>query len=65
MAPRPERKPTRRRFTLIQVRRRIKAILLEVAAIGGGYDLTAAELRLRALALQVRVQELIDRFPRG
>jgi len=64
MAQRPERKSTRRPFTLPQLRRRLKAVLLDMAAIGGGYGLTTGELRLRALAAQVRVQEMLDRFPR-
>ena len=64
MARRPRQKtPQRRIFTLYQVRRRLKAHLLELAAIGGAYHLERGEIRRRVLASMATVQELLDRFP--
>jgi hypothetical protein len=41
----------------------LKALTLELAAIGGAYDQSAGELRRRVLALLASVHELIARFP--
>ena len=58
MARRPPRQ-----FTITQARRRLKALALEIAAIGGAWDQSAGELRRRVLGLLGTVKELIDRFP--
>ena len=64
MARRPHQNtPNRRKFTLPQIRKRLKAHLLELRAIGGGYYLSTGELRARIIALSVAVQETLDRFP--
>jgi hypothetical protein len=64
MARRPRQKtPNRRYFTLYQIRRMLKAHLLELAAIGGAYHLEKGEIRRRVLGSMATVQELIDRFP--
>ena len=52
-----------RRFTIPQAKRRLKAHVLEIAAIGGSFDLSAGELRRRILALLATLHELIARFP--
>jgi hypothetical protein len=54
---------TQGNFTLRAIKRRLKALFLELAAIGGAYDQSAGELRRRVLALQATVHELIARFP--
>jgi hypothetical protein len=58
MARRPPRN-----FAIPQARRRLKAVALEMAAIGGAYDHSAGELRRRILALLATVHELLARFP--
>jgi hypothetical protein len=58
MARRPPRA-----FTPHQARRRLKAVALEMAAIGGAFDHSAGELRRRVLALLATLHELIARFP--
>jgi hypothetical protein len=58
MAKRPPK-----RFAIPQARRRLKAVALEIAAIGGAYDHSAGELRRRILALLATLHELIARFP--
>lgn len=64
MARRPHQNtPRPRPFTIPQIRRRLKAHLLELAAIGGAYYLERGEIRLRVLSLQMLVQETLDRFP--
>ena len=50
-------------FGIPQAKRRLKSLKLELAAIGGAYDLSAGELRRRVLALLSTVHELIARFP--
>jgi hypothetical protein len=56
-------KPSTRKFGIPQAKRRLKSLKLELAAIGGAYDLSAGELRRRILALLATVHELIERFP--
>lgn len=58
MAKQPPRK-----FSLKQVRRRLKGLALELAAIGAAYHLEKGELRRRCLILRDAVRETIDRFP--
>lgn len=58
MARRPPRN-----FTIVQARRRLKGITLEIAAIGGAFDLSSGELRRRILATLATLHELIARFP--
>ncbi len=58
MAKRPPK-----RFSLRQVRPRLKAIKLELTAIGASYHLERGELRRRCLILRDVVQETLDRFP--
>jgi hypothetical protein len=66
MARRPRQStPKPRKFTLYQIRRRLKSHLLEIAAIGGAYHLGKGEIRRRVLALQGDLQETWDRFPRA
>lgn len=55
------RKP--RQLSLTQARRRLKALKLELTAIGGAFDHSAGELRRRILALLATLHELIARFP--
>jgi hypothetical protein len=52
-----------RKFTIVQARRHLKAITLELAAIGGAFDQSAGELRRRILATLGTLHELIARFP--
>ena len=64
MARRPRQNtPKYQKFTVAQIRRRLKAHLLELAAIGGAYALSKGEIRHRILALQGDVQETLDRYP--
>jgi len=58
MAKQPPRK-----FTLLQLRRRLKAVRLQMTAIGSAYQVEHAELRNRILLLRDAVQEMLDRFP--
>ena len=62
-------RPTRRRarqprpLTERQVYLRLRAVLDELVAIGGGHQLTGGQIRRRVLRLQQVVQELLDRWP--
>jgi hypothetical protein len=64
-AGRPTQRPARtpRRLTEGQVCHRLQAMLDEIAALGGAYQLTAGQIRWRCLLLQQVVQELLDRWP--
>ena len=60
---RPGRQP--RPLTERQLRKRMEAVLDEVAALGGAYQLTASQIRRRLLLLERQVQDMIERLPPG
>lgn len=58
-AGRPPRRPVRRPRPLTerQLRKRMQAMLVKIAALGATHQLTAGEIRYRLLLLQRQVRE--------
>ena len=58
MATRPPRK-----FTIPQIKRRLKLLSASLAAISWESDQTADKLRRRVRKVLVRVEEMLERLP--